>query len=183
MEEVKNAVIALSGDSASGPDDFTDLFFLQCWDTVGGDYKSGPRQNEEDSTITNFFQPVCFVKGRSIFKNILLTQEIVTDIRLRGKPANVVMKLDMAKADDRVSWSYLLHVLRKMGFAEHFLKLIWNLIANNWHSVLISGQATGFFKSSRGVKQGDPLSPSLFILSAEVLSRSLNKLFEDKKFI
>lgn len=39
-----------------------------------------------------------FIKGRSIFENILLTQEIVTDIRLRGKPANVVIKLDMAKA-------------------------------------------------------------------------------------
>ncbi|XP_070042663.1 uncharacterized protein [Nicotiana tomentosiformis] len=48
-----------------------------------------------------------FVKGRSIFENILLTQEIVTDIRLRGKPANVVIKLNMDKAYDRVSWKYL----------------------------------------------------------------------------
>ncbi|XP_060170557.1 uncharacterized protein LOC132601491 [Lycium barbarum] len=49
-----------------------------------------------------------FVQGRSIIENVLLAQEIVTDIRKRGKPANVVIKLDMAKAYDRVSWSYLI---------------------------------------------------------------------------
>ncbi|XP_075095490.1 uncharacterized protein LOC142173745 [Nicotiana tabacum] len=124
-----------------------------------------------------------FVKGRSIFENILLTQEIVTDIRLKGKPANVVIKLDMAKAYDRVSWKYLLYVLRKMGFSEHFINMVWNLMSNNWYSVLVNGQSSGFFKSTRGVKQGDPLSPALFILSTEVLSRSLNKLFEDKSFV
>lgn len=55
-----------------------------------------------------------FVKGRNIFENILLTQEIVTHIRLRGKPANVVIKLDMAKTYDMISWKYMLHVLRRM---------------------------------------------------------------------
>ncbi|XP_075091560.1 secreted RxLR effector protein 78-like [Nicotiana tabacum] len=124
-----------------------------------------------------------FVKGRSIFENILLTQEIITDIWLRGKPANVVIKLDMAKAYDRVSWKHLLHVLRKMGFSEHFINMVWNLMSNNWYSVLVNVQSSRFFKSTRGVKQGDPLSPALFILSAEVLSRSLNKLFEDKSFV
>nr|XP_009786951.1 PREDICTED: uncharacterized protein LOC104234986 [Nicotiana sylvestris] len=70
-----------------------------------------------------------------------------------------------------------------MGFVEQFINMIWNLLANNWYSVLINGQASKNFKSTRGVKHGDPLSPALFILSAEVLSQSLNKLFEDKKFI
>nr|XP_009605190.1 uncharacterized protein LOC104099791 [Nicotiana tomentosiformis] len=93
-----------------------------------------------------------FVKGRSIFENILLTQEIIIDIRLRGKPANVVIKLDMAKAYDRVSWKYLMHVLRKMGFVECFINMIWNLLSNNWYSVLINGQASGYFHSTRGVK-------------------------------
>ncbi|XP_059295565.1 uncharacterized protein LOC132048898 [Lycium ferocissimum] len=51
-----------------------------------------------------------FVKGRCIIKNVLLTQKVVSDIRLKGKPANVVLKLDMAKAYDRVSWDFLARV-------------------------------------------------------------------------
>ncbi|XP_019226881.1 PREDICTED: uncharacterized protein LOC109208255 [Nicotiana attenuata] len=90
--------------------------------------------------------------------------------------------MDMEKAYDRVSWKYLMQVLRKMGFAECFINMVWNMIANNWYSVMVNGQASGFFHSTRGVKQGDQLSPALFILSAEVLSRSLKKMFEDKQF-
>ncbi|XP_060170510.1 uncharacterized protein LOC132601447 [Lycium barbarum] len=153
LEEVKNDVFELSADSAGGPNGMIGIF-----------YQSG------------------FVKGGCIIENVLLTQEVVTDIKLRGKPANVVLKLDMAKAYDRVSWSYLIRVLRKMGFAEIFIDMVWRLIANNWYSILLNSQAHGFFHSTRGVKQGDPLSPALFILSAEVLSRALNSLFENNDF-
>ncbi|XP_060211890.1 uncharacterized protein LOC132639465 [Lycium barbarum] len=116
-----------------------------------------------------------FVKGRCIIENVLLTQEVVTDIRLRGKPSNVVLKLDMAKAYDRVSWSYLIRFLRKMGFEESFIDMVWRLIPNNWYSILLNGQAHGFFHSTRGVKKGDPLSPALFILFAEVSGQLINK--------
>ncbi|XP_070040828.1 uncharacterized protein [Nicotiana tomentosiformis] len=70
-----------------------------------------------------------------------------------------------------------------MGFSEHFINMVWNLMSNNWYSVLVNGKSSGFFKSTRGVKQGDPLSLALFILSTGVISRSLNKLFEDKSFV
>ncbi|XP_059310014.1 uncharacterized protein LOC132061173 [Lycium ferocissimum] len=96
-EEVKNVIFELKGESACGPDGLSGTFFH----FMLGHCRNG-----------------CFVKGRSIIENVLLTQEIVTDIRKRGKPANVVIKLDMAKAYDRVSWLYLTKVLRRMGFAE-----------------------------------------------------------------
>lgn len=76
-----------------------------------------------------------FVKSRCIIENVMLTQEIVLDIRKRDKPANAVIKLDMAKAYNRVSWLYLTKVLRKMGFSEVLIDLIWRLMANNWHSI------------------------------------------------
>lgn len=60
--------------------------------------------------------------------------------------------------------------------------MIVKLISNNWYSMLMNGQFYGFFQSSRGLKQRDHLSPTLFIILAEVLSRSLNVLFRDPKF-
>ncbi|XP_059312421.1 uncharacterized protein LOC132063737 [Lycium ferocissimum] len=124
-----------------------------------------------------------FVKGRNIIENVLLTQEIVTDIRKRGKLANVVIKLDMTKAYDRVSWLYLCKVMKKMGFSGNFIDLIWRLLANNWYSVLLNGHAHGFFHYTRRFRQGDPLSHTLFIIATEVLSRALNSLFDQPGFV
>ncbi|XP_059291115.1 uncharacterized protein LOC132044631, partial [Lycium ferocissimum] len=76
-----------------------------------------------------------FVKGRNIIENVLLTQEIISNIRLRGKPANVVIKLDMTKAYDRVSGLFLTKVLRRMCFTEVYIDMIWRLVANNRYSV------------------------------------------------
>nr|XP_009770889.1 PREDICTED: uncharacterized protein LOC104221517 [Nicotiana sylvestris] len=61
--------------------------------------------------------------------------------------------------------------------------IVQNLISNVWYSIIINGSRQGFFSSSQGLKQGDPLSSSLFIIAAEVLSRSLNNLYNHPDFI
>ncbi|XP_019266837.1 PREDICTED: uncharacterized protein LOC109244235 [Nicotiana attenuata] len=64
-----------------------------------------------------------------------------------------------------------------MGFSEGWIRSIWMLMSNVWYSININGTRHGFFKSSRGIKQGDPLSPSLFVLEAELLSGIMDNLF------
>ncbi|XP_060200417.1 uncharacterized protein LOC132628671 [Lycium barbarum] len=117
MEEVKHAVFGLNNASAGGPDGFTSIFFQACWDIIGGDifnmvwdFFRGhelPRMVHLLPDLISQNQ-AGFVRGRSIVENILLTQEIITDIRLRTRKRNqvvpnVVMKLDMTKAYDRLS--------------------------------------------------------------------------------
>ncbi|XP_060200890.1 uncharacterized protein LOC132629180 [Lycium barbarum] len=123
-----------------------------------------------------------FVKDRSITENIMLAQEVIHGIKKPNLGGNVVIKLDMAKAYDRVSWSFTNLVLRKMGFKETIIDIIWRTMANNWYSVIVNGVRHRFFHSTRGLKQGDPLAPALFILGAEVLSRMLNKLYHNHSF-
>lgn len=76
-----------------------------------------------------------FMKGRSIAENILLAQKIIRNINKRNKDHNIVVKLDMTKVYDRVSWIFLTKVLRRFGFTERIIDMVWRLISNNWYSV------------------------------------------------
>ncbi|XP_059301777.1 uncharacterized protein LOC132053678 [Lycium ferocissimum] len=93
-----------------------------------------------------------FIKGRSITENILLAQEIIQDIEKTDEKGNVVLKLDMAKAYDRVSWPYLCILMRKMGFCELWIDLIYRHISNNWYSLIINGTRQGFYMNKKSPK-------------------------------
>ncbi|XP_073273383.1 uncharacterized protein [Primulina huaijiensis] len=118
-----------------------------------------------------------FVPGRVISDNILLAQELTHSLSLPTRGGNVILKLDMAKAYDRVQWSFLLDVLRHYGFSEQVVSMISAYISHCNFSVNINGSLTGFFGSTRGFRQGDPLSPLLFILGAEYLPCGLDRLY------
>ena len=118
-----------------------------------------------------------FVLGRQITDNVLVAFETMHCIngKRKGKEALMALKLDMSKAYDRVEWRYLEVIMRKLGFSERWISLVLMCISTVSYSVLINGEAKGNIVPSRGLRQGDPISPYLFLLCGEGLSAMLRK--------
>lgn len=123
----------------------------------------------------------CFVKGRSIHESIALVQEMIQDIDKKSEGGNVVFKFDMPIAYDRLEWRFILRSLRAMGFSAGFQDLIYRHLCSIWYTININDFQSSQFRSSRGVRQGDPLSPMLFILSQQILSFNIQKLETEGK--
>jgi hypothetical protein len=121
-----------------------------------------------------------FLKGRRIQDAIGAAHECIHSIKQKNKKA-LIMKLDLKNAFDSIDWEFLRLVLFAVGFGEKFTNWILACVTSANSAVIINGEATSFFNFERGLRQGCPLSPYLFILIMEGLSLLLKKSFSEHK--
>ncbi|KAK4397507.1 Retrovirus-related Pol polyprotein from type-2 retrotransposable element R2DM [Sesamum angolense] len=123
-----------------------------------------------------------FIGGRSITDNIFLAQEMVRQYTRKRILPRCTINVDLRKAFDSVSWTFISQVLHGYGFPPIFIAWIMECVSTSSFSVALNGSLHGFFAGKKGLRQGDPMSPGLFLLCMEYFSRLIKRKTIDSDF-
>lgn len=122
-----------------------------------------------------------FIPGRLSTDNIVVVQEAVHSMRIKkGRKGWMLLKLDLEKAYDRIKWDFLEDTLNAAGLSNLWVNWIMQCVVGPSMSILWNGEKTEAFKPLRGLRQGDPLSPYLFVLCMERLCHLIEEKIEKK---
>ena len=115
--------------------------------------------------------------GRLITDNVLVAYETLHTMhcKKKGKKWALALKLDISKAYDHVEWPFLKEIMHKLGLPERWIDRVMSCVTTPSFSVLNNGKPHGNIHPSRGIRQGDPLSPYLFLFCAEGFTPLLTK--------
>ena len=118
-----------------------------------------------------------FVSSCLSTDNVLVAFETMHHLNQKrsGKIGEMVLKLDMSKTFDRVEWGCLRDIMQKMGFDSKWITFMMQCVISVTYSIRLNGKPHGHITPTRGLRQGDPISPFLFLFCAESLSSLLQQ--------
>lgn len=121
-----------------------------------------------------------FLKGRSSTDNIILIREVLHTMHAHRRfKRHILIKLDIEKAFDSVSRSAIIAIMESMGFPIEFCYRIYSCISSPRFACFVNGSTSRWFSARRGIRQGDPLSPFLFLMVMQVFSSLMNKAVDN----
>ena len=144
--------------------------------------KINARVNHYKCSILCSYQSA-FVNQRLIHDNLIVAHEAFHYLRAKKSPPSFGLKVDMNKANDRVEWDFLHETLVRMGFNQHWIHMVMGCVSFVSCTVLVNGTPGKSLRPTRGLRQGDPLSPYFFILVCELLSRNIKRAIAEDKLI
>lgn len=123
-----------------------------------------------------------FIEGRNILDNVIIAHELVKGYNQKRVSPRCCIKVDIRKAYDSMEWPFLKMILMEFGLPMGFVNLIMECVTTVSYSLILNGGLTEKFQAKKGLRQGDPMSPYLFVLVMEYLNRSLKKLNQNPDF-
>jgi len=112
----------------------------------------------------------------------MVSHELFKSYNRKGISPRCVLKVDLRKAYDTLEWVFLEKLLSDLGFPAKFVHWIMTCVSTISYSLLLNGGLTPLFPAKRGIRQGDPMSPYLFVLDMEYLGREINQLALKRDF-
>jgi hypothetical protein len=123
-----------------------------------------------------------FVPGKIIHDNIIIAHELLRGYNRKHISPRCAIQMDLQKAYDTVEWTALEMIMREMNFPKKFINWIMICVSTVSYKYAINGQQSELLKAKRGLRQGDPISPLLFVLIMEYLHRCLKNLHKKPDF-
>ena len=118
-----------------------------------------------------------FIKGRYIYDGAVMLHEVIHELKQK-KMQGVLLKIDFEKTYDSIRWDFVEKVLQRKGFDDRLIRWIMSTMKGGKVCININGENGGYFRTHRGLRQGDPLSPLLFNMAADSLAHLLDKAKE-----
>ncbi|PNX94494.1 ribonuclease H, partial [Trifolium pratense] len=141
--------------------------------------------NRIKNSITKVVSPhqTGFIPGRSIHENIVVAQEMAHSMcKMNGKVGYFAIKVDLSKAYDRLNWNFIYHTLMEVGYPMKWIDVVMTAVTSVRTNVKWNGKRADYFHPQCGIRQGDPISPYLFVICMDKLSHLIMQEVQEGKW-